>query len=266
MVVDSVLGSTEHDRNMSLMTTQFVYRALVRNTVFGASRTYGFNEHGGGSRDIVVENNWFGAGPMGWAGILLGNDTWGFGGETAIRSNRFDGNVVDVLMVENPYGVVMAGNRSSGCIEVCVTWSGWGGDAVDSEAADSSADEAAIDDPDRYGSARLLITGNHMVAAGGGLDLGADGSNGYPWVGIRDVAVTDNVVESPDGIALQVQGDSATSGRIWVAGNRFDGEVVASGPGADWWWWDNSTGPATNEAPLPEWAALHQTWELERGG
>lgn len=255
VVVDSVFGSEDDDRNMSLMTTQFVYRAVIRNNVFGASRTYGFNEHGGGSRDVVVENNWFGAGPTGWAAILLGNDTWGFGGETAIRSNRFVDNVVDVLMVENPYGVVIAGNRSDGCVEVCVSWSGWGADG---------AGESAIVDPDGYGSARLVVTGNHLVSSGGGLDLGADGSNGYPWVGVRDVAITGNVIESEGATALQVQGDETVSGRLWVSDNRFDGAVVAAGPGSDWWLWDNSSGPATAEQPLPDWAAVHQAWELER--
>ncbi len=253
-VVDSVIGSVEHDRNMSLMTIQFVYRALIRNTVFGQSRTYGFNEHGGGSRDVVVENNWFGTGSTGWAGILLGNDTWGFGGETAIRSNRFEDNVVDVLMVENPYGAVIAGNRSTGCVEVCVTWSGWGA---------QEGEESAIADPGAYGSARLVVTGNHMVSAGGGLDLGIDESNGYPWLGIRDAVIAGNVVESGTGPAIRIRGDASTSGRLWVTDNRFEGEVAAGEAGVDWWWWNNTAGPATQQQPMPVWTGLHQTWELE---
>ncbi len=144
-LLDSTLGSPDDDRNMSLVTLQFLYRAVIRNNTFGLSRTYGVNEHGGGSRDLVVENNWIGAGPSGWSGILLGNDTWGFGGETAIRNNRFVDNPIDVLMVENPYGVVITGNRSTGCTQVCVTWSGWGG------IHDGAS---AIADPDGYGSAR----------------------------------------------------------------------------------------------------------------
>ena len=245
IVVDSTLGSTSHNRNMSLMTTQFVYRVLVRNTVFGGSRTYGFNEHGGGSRDLVVENNWIGAGPDGWAGILLGNDTWGFGGETAIRSNRFEGNTVDVLMVENPYGVVVAGNRSKGCTQACITWSGW-------------AD---------VGSARLVVTGNVFDAEGGGLDLGSDESNGFPWVGIRDAVVSHNVISSGEGPALRVQGDAAASGRLWVFNNQLDGEAAmeTGPPGDDWWFWNNSAGPTTAEAPLPDWVDIHQWWELEGG-
>ncbi len=302
VVVDSVLGSPDHDRNMSLMTTQFVYRALVRNTVFGGSRTYGFNEHGGGSRDLVVENNWFGTGPTGWAGILLGNDTWGFGGETAIRSNQFVDNVVDVLMVENPYGVVVAGNRSVGCVDVCLSWSGWGvTDANEADGADSveeannadGADDAdrpedadgadvadvadgpaaadgdgtvppPIADPADYGSARLVVTGNHMVSSGGGLALGTDDSNGYPWTGIRDAAVTGNVVESGDEPALQILGDGSLSGRLWVSGNRLEGEVTTPEPGDDWWWWANTAGPDTSEQPLPDWMKIHQSWELDR--
>ena len=250
-IVDSRIGSTDDDENMSLVTMQFVYRAVVRNNVLGQSRTYGFNEHGGGSRDLVVENNWIGAGPSGWSGILLGNDTWGFGGETAIRNNRFVDNVVDVLMVENPYGVVIAGNRSQGCRQACVTWSGWGG----------GDNEAAIADPDRYGSARLTIIGNRFGQATNGLDLGTDESNGFPWIGIRDVVVADNVVESDDGTALTVRGDASSSGRLWITGNRFDGDVETAEPGSDWWFWDNTAGPATVDEEWPGWMALHQPWE-----
>ncbi len=251
-VVDSQIGSTDDDQNMSLMTMQFVYRALVRNTVLGQSRTYGFNEHGGGSRDLVVENNWIGAGPSGWSGILLGNDTWGFGGETAIRNNRFVDNVVDVLMVENPYGVVIAGNRSRGCSQACVTWSGWG---------DGQDGASAIAEAENFGSARLTIVGNRFEESASGLDLGTDESNGFPWVGIRDAVIADNVVESTDGAALTVRGDAEASGRLWVTGNRFDGGVELAEPGSDWWFWNNTEGPATGEQAWPEWLGLHQWWE-----
>jgi hypothetical protein len=252
-MVDSRIGSLDHDENMSLVTTQFVYRLLVRNTVLGRSRTYGFNEHGGGSRDVVVENNWIEAGPSGWSGILLGNDTWGFGGETAIRNNRFVDNVVDVLMVENPYGVVIAGNRSDRCRQTCVTWSGWGGE-VDGQAA--------IGRTDRYGSARLAIVANRFAEAANGIDLGAEESYGFPWVGVRDAIVADNVVESGDGTALAVRGDAASSGRLWVGGNRFEGAVEVATPGPDWWLWDNGAGPETARGDWPDWFQLWQPWEL----
>ncbi|MGF1596691.1 MAG: hypothetical protein ACFCVK_07125 [Acidimicrobiales bacterium] len=258
-VVDSHIGSTDSDENMSLITMQFVYRAVVRNNVLGQSRTYGINEHGGGSRDLVIENNWIGAGPSGWSGILLGNDTWGFGGETAIRNNRFLDNVVDVLMVENPYGVVIAGNRSRGCRQACVTWSGWGGG--------TNGEAGAIADPDLYGSARLTIIGNRFDQAANGLDLGTDESNGFPWIGIRDAVVADNVVGSTDGTALTVRGDPDSSGRLWVTGNLFEGDVETGNTGTDWWFWDNTAGPSTADEAWPDWLALHQAWEAgEVGG
>jgi hypothetical protein len=242
---------------MSLVTMQFVYRGLVRNTTLGQSRTYGFNEHGGGSRDLVVENNWIGAGPSGWSGVLLGNDTWGFGGETAIRNNRFLDNVIDVLMVENPYGVVVAGNRSQGCREWCVSWSGWGG---------VHDGDTAIADPANYGSARLSIVGNSFLGAQAGLDLGAGDSNGFPWVGIRDVLVADNVIEVVDGgVAVQVRGDAVVSGRLWLTGSRLDGAVDVADPGPDWWMWDNTSGPETGDQPLPDWFELYQWWENPGG-
>ncbi|MDH3299485.1 MAG: hypothetical protein OES24_03160 [Acidimicrobiia bacterium] len=253
-VLDSTIGSQVHDRNMSLITMQFVYRGLVRNTVLGGSRTYGFNEHGGGSRDLVVENNWIGSGASGWSGILLGNDTWGFSGETAIRGNQFVDNVTDIIMVENSYGGVVAGNRSEGCSVACLTWSGWGGaDGV----------RTAILEAADYGSARLLVTGNRFESEADGLDFGVDESNGFPWIGVRDLVVTDNVVTAT-GSALSIQGDATTSGRIWVTGNRFEGEVVAPTPGTDWWLWANDGGPATAEGELPSWIRLHQDWELNR--
>ncbi len=264
-VVDSEIGSADSDENMSLITMQFVYRGLIRNTVLGQSRTYSVNEHGGGSRDLVVENNWIGAGPSGWSGILLGNDTWGFGGETAIRNNRFVDNVVDVLMVENPYGVVIAGNRSTGCRQACVTWSGWGG--VDDG-------QAAVADPADYGSARLAIVGNRFSSSAAGLDLGIDESSGFPWTGIRDLWVADNVVEAADGsAAVVIRGDEATSGRVWITGNSFDGTLTLPGPGSDWWLWDNATADASSDPVLetgpgatPPWVELHQPWEQPEAG
>ncbi len=250
-VVDSTFGSADDDRNMSLMTLQFVYRALIRNSVFGASRTYGVNEHGGGSRDVVIENNWIGAGASGWAGILLGNDTWGFSGETAVRNNQFVDNVVDVLMVENSYGIVVAGNRSVGCVQNCLTWSGWGG---------SGSGDSAITESDNFGSAHLVVTGNRFGGRGG-IALGVEESNGFPWIGVRDVVVTDNVVESDTDPALRIEGDASVTGRLWVTGNRFDGDVSSATPGSDWWLWDNTAGPTTTGEPLPPWVELHQAWE-----
>lgn len=254
VVVDSELGAIDNDENMSLLTTQFVYRAVIRNSILGRSRTYGFNEHGGGSRDLVVENNWIGAGPSGWSGILLGNDTWGFSGETAIRNNRFVDNVIDVLMVENPYGVVIVGNRSENCGQTCVSWSGWG------EARDGGA--PAIADPGDYGSARLAIVANRFAGANG-IDLGADESNGFPWLGIRDAVVADNVVDAADGSALTIRGDATSSGRLWVTGNTLAGGTNVSEPGPDWWLWDNIGGleAETTDAAWPEWLDLYQPWE-----
>ncbi len=277
-MVDSELGSLSTDENMSLITTQFLYRAVFRNTTLGQSRTYGFNEHGGGSRDVVVENNWIGAGPSGWSGILLGNDTWGFGGETAIRNNAFADNVIDVLMVENPHGVVIAGNRSTGCAEACITWSGWGG------VHDGAT---AIDDPDDYGSARLTIAGNRFESDGDGLDLGVEDSNGFPWEGVRDVTIVDNQVIAPEGAALALRGDASSTGRLWIGGNEFTGELRFSEPGNDWWLWDNTVSgadsgtnsnddsngsteievlvSASEAQDLPTWARLRQEWEHPGG-
>ncbi len=248
--VGGELGSSEHNQNMSLMTIQFVYRAVVRNSTFGESRTYGFNEHGGGSRDVVFENNAVASGPDSWAGILLGNDTWGFGGETTIRNNRFTDNVVDILMVENPYGISIVGNRSSGCLEACIKWSGWGGE-IDGYRP--------IPTETLWGSARLLVAHNQMINAEVGLLLGADESVGYRWLGARDVVVMANQVEAVT--ALQLLGGSDVTGRVWVGVNQFHGEIKTAEPGADWFWWDNTGGPETGSAPLPGWADEYREWE-----
>ncbi len=251
VIVGSTFGSQEHDLNMSLLTLQFVYRAMIRNSTFGGSRTYGFNEHGGGSRLLVFENNFVASGPNSWSGVLLGNDTWGFGGETAIRNNEFAGNIIDVLMVENPYGISIVGNHSSGCSDVCITWAGWGGEHDGYQP---------IPDPTAWGSAKLLVAANVIIDAEAGIRLGADDSGAFRYIGVRDVVVFGNDIQS-SGPGLTVLGDAASSGRLWVADNRFGGGIETGTPGDDWWFWDNDTGPAIGSSPLPDWAQPYQEWE-----
>lgn len=251
VVVDGTFGSLEHDLNMSLLTMQFVYRAVIRSSTFGGSRTYGFNEHGGGSRDLVFENNYVSSGPNSWAGILSGNDTWGFGGELAIRNNRFVDNVNDVLLVENPYGVSIVGNHSSGCTAACIVWSGWGGE---------HDGHRVIEDESNWGSARLLIADNQIEDAEAGIELGTDESSGFPYEGVRDVVVVGNVVTTSES-ALAVVGSNTVSGRLWVSENVFSGSIETEDPGADWWFWANTDGPVTTSNELPDWVDRYQEWE-----
>ncbi len=247
-VLDAQLGSMENDLIMSLLTVQLTNRMVVRNSTFGGSRTYGFNEHGGGSIGLVVENNFFSTGPNGWAGILLGNDTWGFGGDTAIRNNRFDGNVNDVLMLENPFNVSIVNNQSNGCLEACIVWSGWGG---------FWSGYTPIEDPTLWGSARLLLQGNVFTQAARGLDLGNEESSGYPYTGIRDVVILDNIVQS-GGDALKIYGDEATTSRVVVNGNEFGGAVDWPSDAPEFVWAQNPSDPRPE---IPGWASPYQDWE-----
>lgn len=262
-VIASTFGSPDHDLNMSLLTLQFTYRAVVRNSTFGGSRTYGFNEHGGGSRDLIFENNYVSAGMNGWAGVLLGNDTWGFGGETAIRNNRFLNNVNDVLMVEHPYGVGIVKNQSSGCSGPCIIWSGWG---------DQRDGLQAIADPALFGSAKILIAGNVIDRASAGVVLGAGDSVAFPWEGIRNAVVFGNRIDAT-GPSITIVGEDENSGLLWVTGNHLSGGVerrsgdqtngaVAPLPG-DWWFWDNDQGPTTSAEDFPDWVDAYQTWERD---
>jgi len=253
-IVSVEMGSPDHDRNMSHLTIQFVYRAVIRNSNFHLSRTYGFNEHGGGSRAVVFENNRVAAGPSGRAGVFLGNDTWGFGGETTIRNNEFSGNVSDVIMTEHPYGISIVANSSTGCIEACIRWSGWGGE---------HSGYSPIEDPDRYGSARLLVADNKMVDAKAGLDLGARDSKLFGWEGIKDVVVLGNEIVSSDP-GLTIVGSNDQSRRIWVANNDL-GEMDTESPGDDWWLWANEGGRDAQSdggpaAQLPDWADPERGW------
>jgi hypothetical protein len=80
------MGQPTDDNNLSFIMTQRAQRTLVRASKFWGTRTYAFNEHGGGSRHFVFENNYVAAGPNARKGaVFLGHSEFGFAGSGIIR-------------------------------------------------------------------------------------------------------------------------------------------------------------------------------------
>jgi hypothetical protein len=178
-ILRSQFGILGSDQNQSFVTIQRSARILVRDSRFYGSRTYALNEHGGGSRDLIFENNYIAAGANArFGGILLGNSSWGFSGPAIIRNNLFQGNHRDLYLQENSYGTRFIDNRSLGNTYRVVEGYGWAGPETD---------------PSRYGSLRLTVRRNSVSGAlGDGVVLGAPDSPWYPYRGVRDVVLSGN--------------------------------------------------------------------------
>lgn len=208
-VVDGVFGDPTHDRNQDFVVTQWAQRVLVRHNRFYGSRTMAINEHGGGSAFHIYENNFLATGPNSVGAIFLGNSVWGFGGPAIIRNNRFEGNQRDLVMFDHPYEVRFLDNSSVGCTNQCVLWSGWGG---------VTKGYAPIPDPDKWGSARLTIARNVMRKANIGIHLGFTYAKNYPYLGVKDVVIEGNTIESAS-FAVRMFGSATSTGRYQVFGN-----------------------------------------------
>jgi hypothetical protein len=247
VVVGADMGLPRDDRNQSFVTIQKAQRILVRDSRFYGSRTYAIGEHGLGSRHLVFENNFISVGPNAkFAGILLGNNAWGFSGPVVVRNNSFLGNSRDLQLQENSYGVRFVDNLSRGSRLRVVDGYGW--------AAPGTP-------PALYGSLRLTVSGNKVVgAAGAGIVLGYPASPWYPYPGVRDVVIARNKLETR-GPAIQLGGGPATTSRIQVFGNTGTKRYVKPSLVAGDYWAGNPDRLAFGAPSRAGWSKAFFAWE-----
>jgi hypothetical protein len=247
-LLDSELGRPGRHDEQSFVTVQRAERVTVRSSRFHGSRTYALNEHGGGSQELLFENNRIAAGPGAkFGGILLGNSTWGFAGPAIVRNNLFVGNSRDVMLQENSFETRILFNVSVGSRQAVVEGYGWAG--PDTPRA-------------RYGSLRLTVAGNDVSAAGGdGIVLGAPASPWFPYSGVRDVVIADNRLSVP-GAAIALKGHAGETGRFMVVGNRGSARYRHPAVRAGASWANNADAHARErQDALPAWTRPVFGWE-----
>jgi len=247
VVVGADMGVPTDDRNQSFVTIQKAQRIVVRDSRFYGSRTYALDEHGLGSRDLVFENNLIAVGPRAkFAGVLLGNNKWGFSGPVIVRNNTFVGNSRDLQLQENSYGVRFLDNLSRGSQLRSVDGYGW--------AAPGTS-------PGLFGSLRLTIVGNKVLsAAGAGIVLGYSASPWYPYPGVRDVVIARNELNTR-GPAIQLGGDRTTTSRIQVFGNAGTKLYVKPPLVAGDYWAGNPDRLAFGRPSAASWSSPLFAWE-----
>ena len=244
LIVGSTMGMPNDDRNLSFITIQQSTRGMVRNSIFLKNQTYGVNEHGKGSRHLLVENNYFSVGTPNRAGVLLGNESWGFSGPMIIRNNTFEDNDRDIHITQNSYEVRMLDNISRRNGRQFLRASGWAG--PDTE-------------PEYYGSMRMTIARNKIYEGKSGLSLGGQGGI-YPFGGVRDLAIFENVFQV-DSDAIVLNGDSNQTKRFQV----WDNTGSSSYKRPDWvsgdYWASNADGASYGSRNDQPWMSEQFAWE-----
>jgi len=260
--VGGVMGQVGDDRNKSFLTTQWAQRTLVRHSQFLDSRNYAFNEHGGGSRESIFENNYItGNTKTEYGGVYLGNSTWGFAGSAILRNNLQVGGPRFLHMEENSYAVRVLDNvvrdlapspLPQGTTSARFIYGeGWKG-----------PDTA----PDLYASVRMTIQRNKVSnVAGDGVDLGRAGSNVYPILGVKDVLISHNFL-GVTGTAVRLQGSSTDTRRFQVFGNGGTNRYVRPGFVAGDYWAGNADGLAYGVPTAVDWSTPSFGWQVfDRG-
>lgn len=254
--IGGVMGEPTHDQNKSFITTQWAQRSLVRNSQFFGSRNYSFNEHGGGSRHYIFENNYIKGTPNTYYGVAyLGNSTWGFAGAGILRNNVADGGPRFLHLEENSYEVRVLDNvvrnlvpspTSQGTTSARFIYGeGWRGPDTH---------------PHFYGSLRLTVARNRVTnVSGDGVDLGRAGSNFFPYLGVRDVVIKDNSF-SVSGAAIRLQGDSSATRRFQVSGNSGTNRYVKPALGSTDHWAGNADGVTQGIAKTVPWTSESFDW------
>jgi len=249
LIIGSTMGRSSDDCNMSLVTIQQSDRIVVRNSVFHRSRTYAVNEHGEGSRHLLVENNYFATGDTGQDAILLGNKTWGFSGPIIIRNNTFEGNTRDIRVTENSYEVRILDNISRRVKTDFVSGFGWAG---------------PFTSVDMHGSMRMTIARNRVLSGSRGISLGFAGGI-YSFSGVKDVAIfgnTFNVAET----AIRLNGTSSETFRFQVSHNKGSRNYVKPMLVSGDYWSGNADGETYGHARDVPWTAETFAWEeFDRG-
>jgi hypothetical protein len=257
--VGGVMGEPSHDRNKSFITTQWAQRTLVRHSQFHGSRTYAFNEHGGGSRDVIFENNYIrGTTNTEYGGVYLGNSTWGFAGSAILRNNLQVGGPRFLQMEENSYEIRVLDNVAYDLVPSplpkgttsarFIYGEGWKGPNTD---------------PSLYASLRMTIQRNTIVnVSGDGVDLGRAGSNFYPIRGVKDVIISDNFF-GVSGTAVRLQGSSTDTRRFQVVNNGGKNRYVKPEFVEGDHWSGNMDGVAYGIPTEVAWSAPFFSWEAD---
>lgn len=256
--VGGVMGDPGHDRNRSFLTTQWAQRTLVRHSQFHGSRTYAFNEHGGGSRDMIFENNHIrGTTNTEYGGVYLGNSTWGFAGSTILRNNLQTGGPRFLHMEENSYEIRVLDNVARDLVPSPLPQGTTSARFIYGEGWKAPRTDANL-----YASVRMTIQRNTVVnVSGDGVDLGRAGSNVYPILGVKDVIISENAF-GVTGTSVRLQGSSTNSRRFQVFNNTGTNRYVRPAFVAGDYWVGNMDGihygspvPVTWSAPFFGWEA-----------
>ncbi len=255
--VGGLMGEPGHDRNKSYLTTQWAQRTLVRQSQFLGSRTYAFNEHGGGSRDVIFENNYVtGTTNTEYGGVYLGNSTWGFAGSAIVRNNLQVGGPRFLHMEENSYEIRVLDNvvrdlapsplpRGTTSARF-IYGEGWKG-----------PDTA----PELHASLRMTVQRNTISnVSGDGVDVGRAGSNFYPILGVKDVLISDNSF-GVSGTAVRLQGSRTDTRRFQVFNNTGTNRYVRPELIADDYWSGNMDGISYGTPTAVDWSAPLFAWE-----
>lgn len=244
LIVGAVMGRSSDDFNLSFITIQQAARVVVRNSTFYKSRTYAVNEHGEGSRELLVENNYFSTGSDDACGVLLGNSTWGFSGPVIIRNNTFEDNQRDIRVDQNSYEVRILDNISRGCRMQFIRGYGWAGPFTSS---------------DLYGSMRMTVARNQVIGGATGILLGLD--NGfYPFEGVRDLVIFKNSLDV-SGRAIELNGDSGQTNRFQVYENTGSSDYTRPELVAGDYWSKNADGESFGEPTEVLWTTDSFYWE-----
>jgi hypothetical protein len=244
LIVDATMGRNSDDHNMSLVTIQQTVRVIVRNSQFFKSRTYAVNEHGEGSRHLLVENNRFAIGDTGQYAILLGNDTWGFSGPIIIRNNVFENNQKDIQVGENSYEARILDNVSYGVKRQFIYGSGWAG---------------PFTSEDLFGSMRMTIARNQILRGASGIYLGSN-KGIYPFPGVRDILIFDNILQV-SGDAITLNGNSNQTKRFQVFRNKGTMNYIKPTLVDGDYWSGNADGVIFGKAIQYPWSNENFAWE-----
>jgi hypothetical protein len=244
--VGGEMGEPTDDANVSFIATQRAQRTLVRSSRFWGTRTYAFDEHGEGSRHFLFENNYLAAGPNArYGAVFLGHDEFGFTGPGIVRNNTFEGNWRDVNMEENSYEVRVLDNIMRNTVDRAITGYGWAG-------PDTATD---LD-----GSIRWTIARNRISGAKDGIVLGEATSPIYPYLGVKDVLVTDNQI-SVSGRAIALMGDATATRRFQVRNNSGSATYVHPAFVAGDNWAGNGDGTSYGSPTAVRWSQPYFAWE-----
>jgi hypothetical protein len=267
-VIGNTFGTAGEMKVRSPVVTQRAPRTVVRHNVFHWPDNYACNEHGGGSRDWLFENNWFNLSTeTEYAGVFCGNPDFANSGRGIIRNNRQDRGPILAYIREHGSGIRILDNiayslakNSLSLAAHLVVWGGW----------DSPHDQAA-----NWGAAKLTARRNALFGSARGMWLGrrasayfGDGTTSNPdpagdgkgYLGVKDVVVSQNHLHTTS-TRFNIEGTSTTSTRFQVHDNT--GTVSDTKPSFSTgvFWNNNGDGQSFGAPTAVPWTEEAFAWE-----